>query len=225
MPRYSDSPRYRGLRRKLADELRRMGIADARVLAAIEKLPRHLFVDSVFAQQVHQNRAFGIGQGQTMSHPYTVAWQTELLQLEAGEKVLEIGTGSGYQACVLLELGAEVHTIERFKSLHQSAVATFKKLGYFLDIYSYFGDGYAGLPQQAPFDKIIVTAAAPQLPQQLIGQLKNGGRMVVPVGAYVDNHTEDQQIMTLVEKGARGKVTVTELGSAAFVPMLPGKRR
>lgn len=175
-----DPPRFRGRRAALVRLLRERGIDDERVLAAIDQVPRHLFFEPAFAEQAYQDKAFPIGQGQTISQPYTVAYQTALLASRPGERILEVGTGSGYQACVLLALGAEVHTIEYLPELCARAQAQFARLG--ARLHTYCGDGSVGLPAQAPFAGIIVTAGAPHVPTPLLRQLAIGGRLVVPVG-------------------------------------------
>ena len=158
----SDTYKHKGLRRQLAQTVKRKGIRDEAIVIAIEKVPRHFFLDSAFAEQAYQDKALQIEEGQTISQPYTVAYQTMLLEIKPGDKVLEIGTGSGYQACILIELGAEVYTIERIKPLSEKAKELLKQMGYFPDFF--VGDGTLGLPDHAPFDKIIVTAAAPEIP-------------------------------------------------------------
>jgi protein-L-isoaspartate(D-aspartate) O-methyltransferase len=175
-----DTYRHKGLRRKLAQTVKNKGIQDERIIRAIEKIPRHYFFDQAFLEHAYQDKAFPIGQGQTISQPYTVAFQTQLLEIREGDKVLEIGTGSGYQACILLELGAEVFTIEYIKTLYQTAKSFLPEMGY--RPHFFHGDGTKGLPAFAPFDKIIVTAAAPEIPQPLLDQLKIGGILVIPVG-------------------------------------------
>lgn len=175
-----DNYRHKGLRRKLAQTVKNKGIRDERIIRAIEKVPRHYFFDQAFLEHAYQDKAFPIGQGQTISQPYTVAFQTELLEIKDGDKVLEIGTGSGYQACILIELGAEVFSIEYIRTLYQTAKSFLPKMGY--KPHFFHGDGTKGLPAFAPFDKIIVTAAAPEIPQPLLDQLKIGGILVIPVG-------------------------------------------
>lgn len=175
-----DTYRHKGLRRKLAQTVKNKGIRDERIIHAIEKIPRHYFFDQAFLEHAYQDKAFPIGQGQTISQPYTVAFQTQLLEIREGDKVLEIGTGSGYQACILLELGAEVFTIEYIKTLYQTAKSFLPEMGY--RPHFFHGDGTKGLPAFAPFNKIIVTAAAPEIPQPLLDQLKIGGILVIPVG-------------------------------------------
>ena len=175
-----DNFKHKGLRRILVAELRQKGIVDERVLEAIDKIPRHLFLDSTFLNHAYENKAFPIGAGQTISHPFTVAFQTELLQLKKNDKVLEIGTGSGYQTAVLCELGAKVFSIERQKLLFDKTKPFLEKLNYKAKLI--YGDGYAGLEAFAPFDKVIVTAGAPFIPEPLKKQLKIGGILVIPVG-------------------------------------------
>ncbi|MCX6232806.1 MAG: protein-L-isoaspartate(D-aspartate) O-methyltransferase [Bacteroidetes bacterium] len=209
-----DSYKHKGLRKQLIAVIKEKGIKDENVLAAIEKIPRHFFLDSSFIEFAYQDKAFPIGNGQTISQPYTVAFQTELLQLKKGEKVLEVGTGSGYQACVLLEMGVKVFTIERQKSLYQKTKIFLPGIGY--NPRMFYGDGYAGLPAYAPFDKIIVTAGAPFIPEALIQQLKPGGIMVVPVG-------DDIQTMITLTKVTETKLVQQEHGSFRFVPLLEDK--
>src|SRR5688500_10034793 len=181
MRNYEDSYRHKGLRKQLVDQLRQKGITDERVLEAIEAIPRHYFLDSAFDQVAYEDKAFPIAEGQTISQPYTVAYQTQLLEVRPFEKILEIGTGSGYQAIVLAELGAQVFTIERQRKLFEEH-RRFVLRNKYSNIKYFYGDGYEGLPTFAPFDKIIVTAAAPYIPAKLVDQLKIGGKMVIPVG-------------------------------------------
>lgn len=203
------------MRNHLAQTIAAKGIKDKRVLEAIKKIPRHLFMDSSFEDHAYQDKAFPIAAGQTISQPYTVAFQTELLEIKPGQKVLEIGTGSGYQCAVLLELGAKVYTIERQLEL-------FKKTGIFLSKLGYrpkkmiFGDGYKGLPEEAPFDGIIVTAGAPFVPKPLLAQLKVGGTLVIPVG-------EDVQVMTRYIRTSEKEFEKKEFGEFRFVPLLEDK--
>ncbi len=187
------------------------GISDPAVLRAIQRIPRHLFIDSSFEDYAYQDQAFPIAAGQTISQPYTVAFQSELLAVEPGHKVLEIGTGSGYQAAVLHELGARVYTIERQKELFDITRQMMQKLGY--QFVMKYGDGFAGLPSYAPFDRAIVTCGAPHIPQELVNQLREGGRLVIPVG-------QGSQKMKLVEKLAGGELRVSDHGNFRFVPML-----
>ena len=210
-----DTYKHRGLRRKLVDSIRAKGIEDDRVLSAIDAIPRHLFIDNAFEKFAYQDKPFPIGSGQTISQPYTVAFQTELLNIERGDKILEIGTGSGYQASVLLEMGAKVFTIERHKPLYNQVRKFLPTLGYRPKFFH--GDGYLGLPSFAPFDKILVTAGAPYVPEPLKQQLKSGGLMVIPVGDMKN------QVMTTVKKQNDSKVQITEYGDFVFVPLLDNK--
>ena len=214
----ADSYRHQGLRKLLVDTIREKGIKDAAVLAAILKVPRHYFFDSSFLEYAYEDKPFPIGAGQTISQPYTVAFQTELLRIKKGEKVLEIGTGSGYQACILAELGAKVFTIERQKTLFDRTSKYLPVLGY-NSIKTFYGDGYKGLPAYAPFDKMIVTAAAPYIPDDLPAQLKPGGILVIPVGAG------DVQIMKTMTKKGDNSFETKEFGAFRFVPMLGDKSR
>jgi len=210
-----DTYRHTGLRKMLVDEIRNKGIKDEAVLAAIGKVPRHAFMDSGFINYSYKDSAFPIGAGQTISQPFTVAFQTELLELKPFEKVLEIGTGSGYQAAILFEMGANVYTIERHRELHIKSQQLLNQLG--CKIHFFYGDGYAGLPAYSPFDKILVTAGATEIPETLVNQLKIGGRMVIPVGG------SDRQEMTLVEKKSESEIEVSYHGGFVFVPFLKGK--
>jgi protein-L-isoaspartate(D-aspartate) O-methyltransferase len=207
-----DTSKHQGLRNQLANVLQAKGIDDEKVLKAVRKIPRHLFIDSSFESHAYQDKAFPIAAGQTISQPYTVAFQSQTLALKNGEKVLEIGTGSGYQTAVLLELKTEVYSIERQRELFKKTSLFLPKLGYNPKKFI-FGDGYKGLPEQAPFDKIIVTAGAPIVPKPLLAQLKVGGRLLIPVG----NKT---QIMTLFIRTSEKEFEKHELGDFAFVPML-----
>lgn len=211
----NDHFRHQGLRLKLVDTIRQKGITDDGVLAAIAKIPRHLFLDPAFINFAYQNKAFPIAAGQTISHPYTVAYQSELLALKPRDKVLEVGTGSGYQTAVLLEMKCQVFTIERQKELFLKTKDLMPKLGY--QCMFFYGDGYQGLQQLAPFDKIIVTAGATFVPQALKDQLKVGGRMVIPVG---DHHS---QKMLLITKSSPSEYQELELDEFSFVPLLPKK--
>ena len=211
----NDTYRHKGLRLKLIQELAQKGINDEEVLNAMAKVPRHLFMESSFITFAYRDQAFPIGAGQTISQPYTVAFQTQLLQVKKHDKVLEIGTGSGYQSAVLLEMGAYVYTIERQGELYVSAQKMLSQLGY--KPHMFFGDGYEGQPAFAPFDRIIVTAAAPEVPEKLLQQLKPGGRLVIPVGE------PSAQRMLLVEKTGEDSYKKTEHGAFVFVPMLKGK--
>jgi protein-L-isoaspartate(D-aspartate) O-methyltransferase len=211
----NDTYRHKGLRRQLAALLKEKGIASADVLKAIEAVPRHLFLNSSFIERAYEDIAFPIGSGQTISRPHTVAFQTELLQLKKGEKVLEIGTGSGYQTSVLIEMGVKVFTIERQKALFDTTKKFLPEIGY-ASAKFFYGDGYKGLPVFAPFDKIIITAGAPSIPNDLLDQLKVGGIMVIPLGDTV-------QTMTLLKKTAERKFEKVEYGEFKFVPLLEDK--
>lgn len=207
-----DTAKHQGLRNQLAKVLNAKGIVDTNVLNAVRKIPRHLFIDSSFESHAYQDKAFPISAGQTISQPYTVAFQSQTLAIKPGDKVLEIGTGSGYQTAVLLELKAVVYSIERQQELFKKTSLFLPKLGYKAKRFI-FGDGYKGLPTEAPFDKIIVTAGAPFVPKPLLAQLKIGGMLLIPVG-------DKTQIMTLfIRKSATG-FDKQELGDFAFVPML-----
>ena len=212
-----DSYKHKGLRKKLVDGVKAKGITDERILNALNSIPRHFFLDSAFDDVAYEDKAFPIGEGQTISQPYTVAYQTQLLEVRSFEKVLEIGTGSAYQACVLAEMGALVFTIERQKKLFESN-KKFDYLKRYHNIKFFYGDGYEGLPTFAPFDKILITAAAPEIPQKLIEQLKPGGMMVLPLGSG-----EIQQMMRLT-KLASGATTEEVFDHFSFVPMLEGKK-
>jgi len=209
-----DSYRHKGLRRKLIESIQSKGIKDKAVLAAMNKLPRHFFMDKAFEEIAYQDKAFPIAAHQTISQPYTVAFQSEQLQIKPRMTVLEIGTGSGYQSAVLALMGARVYTIERQEELYQFANNMFKKLN-LPQIRTYFRDGFNGLPEFAPFDRIIVTAGAAQIPDKLIRQLKIGGLMVVPVG-------EGVQTMMRITRISEKKVTCTALEEFRFVPFLKG---
>jgi len=206
-----DSYKHQGMRRKLIQKLRDKGIEDERVLSAMGKIPRHVFFENAFLEHAYQDKAFPIGHGQTISQPYTVAFQSELLQVKAGDKVLEIGTGSGYQACVLCELGAKVFTIEYQKPLYERTKVFLPKMGYKPHFFS--GDGSKGIPAHAPYDKIIVTAGAPSVPSALLEQLNVGGCLVIPVG---DNQT--QQMLRLTRESER-KVVKEVFSNFSFVPL------
>jgi protein-L-isoaspartate(D-aspartate) O-methyltransferase len=212
-----DTYRHKGLRKKLVDTIKAKGITDEKVLAAINNIPRHFFLDSAFDEAAYEDKAFPIGEGQTISQPYTVAYQSQLLELKPFLKVLEIGTGSAYQAVVLAELGAQVYTVERQKKLFESN-KEFKFLKKYLSIKFFYGDGYEGLPTYSPFDRVIITAAAPEIPQKLIEQLKPGGMMVIPVGAG------DVQQMMRITKLPSGALKEEVFEHFSFVPMLGGKR-
>lgn len=203
------------MRNKLADVLEAKGIKDRRVLDAIRTIPRHLFMDSGFEGHAYQDKAFPIAAEQTISQPYTVAFQTELLAVEPGHKLLEIGTGSGYQTAILLHLRAKVYTIERQLTLFKKTNLFFKKMGY-RPKKVVFGDGYKGMPSEAPFDGIIVTAGAPEVPKALLSQLSIGGRLVIPVGV-------DEQTMTMYIRKSEKEFEKKELGAFRFVPLLENK--
>ena len=209
-----DTYRHKGMRKNMLDELRQKGIKDKNVLEAMDRVPRHLFLDEVFLEIAYQNKAFPIGCKQTISHPYTVARQSELLEIKKGEKVLEIGTGCGYQTSILFFLGAKVFSIERQKDLYVNTKKMLSDLR--LRAHLKYGDGYKGLPVYGPFDKIIVTAGAPIIPKPLLQQLAIGGRLVIPVG-------EGKQIMTVIDKVSELEFNKQELGEFAFVPMLEKK--
>lgn len=210
-----DTTRHQGKRRQLVDIIIKKGITNSQVLQAIGKIPRHFFMDSSFEDHAYQDKAFPIAADQTISQPYTVAFQSELLQVKRGDQILEIGTGSGYQTAVLCELGAKVYSIERQQELFKKTKLFLSKLGY-RPKYLSFGDGYKGLPEYAPFDSIIVTAGAPYVPKPLLSQLKIGGRLVIPVG-------NDPQIMTLFVRVAATKFEKKEFGEFRFVPLLEDK--
>ena len=210
-----DSYKHKGLRNKLVEDLINKGIKDLSVLDAIANVPRHLFMDSGFIDHAYQDKAFPIGSGQTISQPFTVAFQTELLNVKKGDKILEIGTGSGYQAAVLCEIGAKVFTIERIKELY-------RKTSVFLPSINYrpkkmiYGDGNIGYVEESPYDGIIVTAGASEIPEKLFTQLKIGGRLVVPIGAEV-------QKMVLYIKKAENEYEIKDFGDFQFVPLLKNK--
>ena len=210
-----DSLKHKGKRNQLAEILVDKGITDSKVLEAIKTIPRHLFLDSSFEYHAYQDKAFPIGADQTISQPYTVAFQSELLAVKPNDKILEIGTGSGYQTAVLLHLRAKVYTIERQLELFKKTKLFFSKMGYRPKKYI-FGDGYKGLPEEAPFDGIIVTAGAPYVPNPLLAQLKIGGKLVIPVG-------DVEQIMTLFIRKSEKEFEKKELGSFRFVPLLEDK--
>ena len=217
-----DTYRHKGLRKKLAQTIQAKGITDERVLAVILEVPRHFFLDSAFDEKAYEDIAFPIGEGQTISQPYTVAYQTQLLELKPFQKVLEIGTGSAYQAVVLAELGAQVYTIERQKKLFE-ANKSFPFLKKYPSIKFFYGDGFEGLPTYGPFDRVIITAAAPEIPQKLIQQLKPGGMMVIPLGAG-----DVQQMMRITKLsagpgGENGAFKEEVFEKFSFVPMLGGR--
>ena len=218
MRMYEDSYRHKGLRKKLVDLIREKGITDERVLDAIAAIPRHFFLDSAFDEVAYEDRAFPIDVDQTISQPYTVAYQTQLLEVKPFEKILEIGTGSAYQCSVLAEMGAQVFTIERQKQLFDNN----RKFGYikkYTSIKFFYGDGFEGLPTYAPFDKVIITAAAPFIPPKLIAQLKTGGKMVIPLG------DGPLQKMLRLTKLADGTTKEEQFANFSFVDMLPGKEK
>jgi protein-L-isoaspartate(D-aspartate) O-methyltransferase len=212
MKQYRDTYRHKGLRKRLVETLREKGIKDERVLEAINKVPRHLFMDSSFLEFAYEDKAFPIGSSQTISQPYTVAFQTELLKVKPELKILEIGTGSGFQACILLEMGAKVFSIERQKNLYDKTKTFLPEIGYTPKLF--YGDGYKGLPAFAPFNRIIITAAAPEIPQLLIDQLDKEGILVAPVGK------SGYQVMTTIYKESEGVLQRNEHGTFKFVPML-----
>ena len=210
-----DSFRHQGLRKQLIEHLASKGITNLKVLNAMNKIPRHLFMDNAFVNFSYQDKAFPIGAGQTISQPYTVAFQSQLLEINPYDKVLEVGTGSGYQAAVLSLLDAEVFTIERQRELFLKTKFFLPTLGY--NCMFVYGDGYKGMPKFAPFDKIIITCGAPFIPKDLVAQLKVGGRMVAPIG------DGDLQVMHLIEKISETETRITTHGEFSFVPMLNDK--
>ncbi|MEY4333798.1 MAG: hypothetical protein RLZZ196_2541 [Bacteroidota bacterium] len=217
MRKLEDAYLHKGLRNQLVNLLKEKGITDTAVLDAIGSIPRHFFLDSAFDRIAYEDRAFPIAADQTISQPYTVAYQTQLLQIKSGDKVLEIGTGSMYQTTVLAQMGAKVFTIERQKQLFdQTAKYIFKEQ--YPNIYFHFGDGFEGLPEFAPFDKILITAAAPSIPEKLWEQLKVGGKMVIPV----DESNTTQRMLRLTKK-KDGKEKRESFDEFSFVPMLEGK--
>jgi len=209
-----DSFRHKGMRKKLVDDIRRKGITDEFVLQAMGKVPRHLFMDNSFLGFAYVDKAFPISSGQTISQPYTVAFQTETLQIKKTDKVLEVGTGSGYQAAVLCEMGVSLFTIERQRALYDFARLLLPRLGYHPQFF--YGDGYLGLPTYGPFDKIIVTAGAGSVPEKLKEQLVVGGKMVVPVGDRL------HQVMKIIVRETENEFSEMDAGNFVFVPMLPG---
>ena len=216
MAAIEDNYRHKGMRQQLVQTLRKAGFKDERILSAINEVPRHVFLDSSFVEFAYSDQAFPIGSGQTISQPSTVAFQTYLLEVEKGMKVLEIGTGSGYQACVLSALGAKVFTIERQRNLYFKTKEVLEQLPY--RVKCFLGDGYEGLPNYQPFDRVIITAGAPAIPMKLIDQLKTGGMMVVPI----DTPQEDGQTMMRITKMADGTLKRESFGDYKFVPMLSG---
>ena len=209
-----DNYRHKGLRKQLVDQLRTKGITDEAVLSALNEVPRHVFLDSSFVELAYQDKAFPIGSGQTISQPFTVAFQTQLLQVERGMKVLEIGTGSGYQACVLAAMGAKVFSIERQRNLYFKTKEILEQLPF--RIKTFLGDGFEGLPTYQPFDRIIITAGAPTLPEALVAQMKPGGIMVIPM----DNEDGESQTMLRITKLEDGTLKREAFGDFKFVPML-----
>jgi protein-L-isoaspartate(D-aspartate) O-methyltransferase len=216
MRKYDDTYRHKGLRKKLIDILKEKGINDEAVLTAMNNIPRHFFLDSAFDEIAYEDRAFPIAEGQTISQPYTVAYQTQLLQVRPYDKILEIGTGSIYQATVLAEMNAKVFTIERQKTLFERTKQYVFKTKY-PQLKFFYGDGYEGLPTYAPFDKVIITAAAPFIPPKLIEQMKVGGKMIIPVDEGA------QQRMLRLTKNADGSTSEEAFENFSFVPMLTGK--
>ncbi len=212
----NDTYKHRGMRKKLVETIQSKGIKDEAVLQAINNIPRHLFLDSSFLAFAYQDQAFPIGSGQTISQPYTVAFQTELLEVKPGDTILEVGTGSGYQACVFAEMGAKVFSIERQKKLYEKTKIFLTKFNYRIKLF--YGDGYKGLPAFAPFDKIIVTAGAPIIPEELLKQLKIGGRLVIPVD--ID---KDLQEMTSISRIGENDYEKRLHGQFRFVPLLGNK--
>lgn len=208
-----DSYRHKGMRLRLVQELIDKNITDKEVLRAISKVPRHLFLESSFVSFAYQDKAFPIAAGQTISQPYTVALQSQLLNVKPGDKILEVGTGSGYQAAVLIEMGVKLYSIERQKELYDRSTKLLKQIGY--NGRFFLGDGYEGLPAFAPFDKVIVTAGAPFLPEKLLLQLKIGGIMVIPVG-------DKKQVMMRITRVGQDDFEQEQVGECAFVPMLKG---
>ena len=215
LTKLKNTSKHQGLRNQLANLLEKKGITDAGVLEAIKHIPRHLFLDSGFEDFAYQDKAFPIGAGQTISQPYTVAFQSQLLEVKKDHKILEIGTGSGYQTAVLVAMGAKVYSVERQNELFKTTLALLPKLGIRPKHLS-FGDGYKGLPNHAPFDSIIVTAGAPIIPKALMAQLKIGGKLVIPVG-------EKDQIMTLLIRKNETQFEKHEFGDFKFVPLLENK--
>jgi protein-L-isoaspartate(D-aspartate) O-methyltransferase len=214
-PKLKDTAKHQGLRNQLAKVLEEKGITDQKVLEAIRKIPRHLFLNSSFEDFAYQDKAFPIGAGQTISQPYTVAFQSQLLKIKKDDKILEIGTGSGYQTAVLVAMGAKVYSVERQNELFKTTSSLLPKLNIRPKHLS-FGDGYKGLPNHAPFDSIIVTAGAPIIPKPLMAQLKIGGKLVIPVG-------EKEQIMTMLIRKNETQFEKHEFGDFKFVPLLENK--
>ncbi|HOZ16023.1 MAG TPA: protein-L-isoaspartate(D-aspartate) O-methyltransferase [Tenuifilaceae bacterium] len=212
-----DTFQHKGLRKKLVEEVEAKGITDKRVLEALLKVPRHFFMESGFLNFAYRDQAFPIGAGQTISQPYTVAFQTELLQINHMDKVLEVGTGSGYQTAILMEMKARVYTIERQRELYLNAKALLEEMGY--HPHFFYGDGYKGVPSYGPYNKILVTAGASEIPETLVEQLAVGGRMVIPVG------DDRSQVMTLIEKISATEIKTTTHGNFIFVPLLKGTNK
>jgi protein-L-isoaspartate(D-aspartate) O-methyltransferase len=212
---FTDQYKYKGMRKRLARLIAQKGNFDPRIIKAIEDIPRHYFLDSAFAEQAYEDKAFSIGEGQTISQPYTVVYQTQLLEIKPGEKVLEIGTGSGYQACVLAAIGAHVYSIERIKKLSDQAKIIIRHLGYPVKLFC--GDGTLGMVKHAPYDKIIVTAAAPIVPKILLSQLKIGGKLVIPVGDY------DSQQMLRITRTGPDTYSEEQFENFRFVPLIGEK--
>ncbi len=212
-----DTFQHKGLRKKLVEEVEAKGITDKRVLDALLKVPRHFFMESGFLNFAYRDQAFPIGAGQTISQPYTVAFQTELLQINHMDKVLEVGTGSGYQTAILMEMKARVYTIERQRELYLNAKALLEEMGY--HPHFFYGDGYKGVPSYGPYNKILVTAGATEIPEALVEQLAVGGRMVIPVG------DDRSQVMTLIEKISATDIKTTTHGNFIFVPLLKGTNK
>lgn len=215
-----DSFMHKGLRKQLIEELREKGIKDETVLEAMDRIPRHFFLDPAFERIAYEDRAFPILAGQTISQPYTVAYQTQFLNVKKFDKILEIGTGSAYQACVLAEMGAWVYTIERQRQLFEHN-NNFTYLRKYPHLKRFYGDGFEGLPSFAPFDKVIITAAAPFVPPKLIAQMKTGGIMVIPVDANAEGSIQQMRRITKTEDGYKEEI----LDNFNFVPMLGGKER
>lgn len=213
--KFIDNYREKGARKRLVDILKKKGIEDEAVLRAIGKVPRHFFFDETFWNKAYDDIAFPIGEGQTISQPYTVAYQTQLLHIHKGDKVLEIGTGSGYQTCILMELGAEVYTIERQEKLYERTIQVLPYMGY--QPHFFLGDGSKGIPEHAPYDKILVTAGAPWVPDVLLKQLTIGGLLVIPVG------DEQSQKMMTVLRVAENDYERIELDTFRFVPLVGDK--
>ncbi len=220
MRKYEDTYQHKGLRRKLVETIRNKGITDENVLAAINNIPRHYFLDSAFDKIAYEDRAFPIGEGQTISQPYTVAYQTQLLKVNINDKILEIGTGSAYQATVLAEMGARVFTIERQKKLYDIQQQKYVFVNKYPSIKFFYGDGFLGLPTFAPFDKILITAAAPYIPPILVEQLRTGGIMVLPL----DDESGNQRMLRITKR-ADGGYDEEAFEQFSFVPMLRGKNK